>query len=194
MIILVRHGRTELNRSRCLQGRVDATLDEVGEQQADTVGTYLASDLQVSRIISSPLQRAQQTASRIAQQFGIGSVDIDDRLIEIDYGIYDGLPLGDVPGDVWNSWRTDPEFVPEGGESFATLHQRVHSACGALIEEAATNDVIVVSHVSPMKSASAWALGANPSVSHRSRLDQAAICRIDVSGVLPVLVTFNEIP
>ena len=89
MIILVRHGRTELNRSRCLQGRVDATLDEVGEQQADTVGTYLASELQVSRIISSPLQRAQQTASRIAQQFEIGSVDIDERWIEIDYGIYD---------------------------------------------------------------------------------------------------------
>ena len=194
MIILVRHGRTELNRSRCLQGRVDATLDEVGEQQADAVGAYLASHLQVSRIISSPLQRAQQTALRIAQQFGSSSVDVDERWIEIDYGIYDGLPLEDVPGDVWNSWRTDPEFTPDDGESFAALHQRVHAACEVLIEEASTNDVIVVSHVSPMKSASAWALGADPAVSHRSRLDQAAICRIDVSASVPVLVTFNETP
>ena len=194
MIILVRHGRTHLNASRCLQGRVDADLDELGAQQAEAVGRYLTTEISPARIISSPLRRAQQTAAAIASQCGVTDVETDERWIEIDYGIYDGLPLGDVPREVWNQWRTQPNFVPEGGESFATLHDRVHAACRDLAESASSADVIVVSHVSPMKSACAWALGADPAVSHRSRLDQAAICRIDISGETPVLVTFNERP
>ncbi len=194
MIILVRHGRTQLNATHCLQGRVDAELDEVGENQATVVGAYLAQRDKPAKIISSPLRRAQQTAHRIATHFSIDDVVTDDRWIEIDYGVYDGLPLGDVPREVWNRWRTEPEFTPEGGESFAALHQRVHAACEELAANDVDGDVIIVSHVSPMKSASAWALGADPAVSHRSRLDQAAICRIDVGGANPVLVTFNERP
>ena len=194
MIILVRHGRTQLNAAHCLQGRVDAELDEVGENQATAVGAYLAQRDKPAKIISSPLRRAQQTAHRIATHFSIDDVVTDDRWIEIDYGVYDGLPLGDVPREVWNRWRTEPEFTPEGGESFAAMHQRVHAACEELAANDVDGDVIIVSHVSPMKSASAWALGADPAVSHRSRLDQAAICRIDVGGANPVLVTFNECP
>jgi len=194
MIILVRHGRTQLNATHCLQGRVDAELDEVGENQATAVGAYLAQRDKPAKIISSPLRRAQQTAHRIATHFSIDDVVTDDRWIEIDYGVYDGLPLGDVPREVWNRWRTEPEFTPKGGESFAALHQRVHAACEELAANDVDGDVIIVSHVSPMKSASAWALGADPAVSHRSRLDQAAICRIDVGGANPVLVTFNECP
>jgi len=194
MIILVRHGRTQLNATHCLQGRVDAELDEVGENQATAVGAYLAQRDKPAKIISSPLRRAQQTAHRIATHFSIDDVVTDDRWIEIDYGVYDGLPLGDVPREVWNRWRTEPEFTPKGGESFAALHQRVHAACEELAANDVDGDVIIVSHVSPMKSASAWALGADPAVSHRSRLDQAAICRIDVGGANPVLVTFNEHP
>ena len=194
MIILVRHGRTQLNATHCLQGRVDAELDEVGENQATAVGAYLAQRDKPAKIISSPLRRAQQTAHRIATHFSIDDVVTDDRWIEIDYGVYDGLPLGEVPREVWNRWRTEPEFTPEGGESFAALHRRVHAACEELAANDVDGDVIIVSHVSPMKSASAWALGADPAVSHRSRLDQAAICRIDVGGANPVLVTFNERP
>jgi alpha-ribazole phosphatase len=194
VIILVRHGRTQLNAAHCLQGRVDAELDEVGENQATAVGAYLAQRDKPAKIISSPLRRAQQTAHRIATHFSIDDVVTDDRWIEIDYGVYDGLPLGDVPREVWNRWRTEPEFTPEGGESFAAMHQRVHAACEELAANDVDGDVIIVSHVSPMKSASAWALGADPAVSHRSRLDQAAICRIDVGGANPVLVTFNECP
>ena len=194
VIILVRHGRTQLNATHCLQGRVDAELDEVGESQAASVGAYLAQRDRPVKIISSPLRRAQQTAHRIAEQFSFDNIVIDDRWIEIDYGVYDGLPLGEVPREVWNRWRTEPEFTPEGGESFAALHQRVQAACEELAADDDDGEIIVVSHVSPMKSACAWALGADPAVSHRSRLDQAAICRIDVGGANPVLVTFNERP
>ena len=194
MIILVRHGRTQLNAAHCLQGRVDADLDEVGTEQARTVGEYLAKGITPVKIVSSPLRRAQQTATHIARSCGVNDFTTDNRWIEIDYGVYDGLPLGDVPREVWSQWRTDPDFTPEGGESFAALHARVHAACEELAANDVDGDIIIVSHVSPMKSASAWALGADPAVSHRSRLDQAAICRIDVGGANPVLVTFNERP
>jgi len=68
----------------------------------------------------------------------------------------------------------------------------VHSACEQWATQAAGADIIVVSHVSPIKSAVAWALGAHPSIAHRSRLGQAAVCRIDIGRAGPTLVSFNE--
>lgn len=191
MIILVRHGRTALNASHRLQGRVDAELDEVGVQQIRTVASDLSKRFEVARIVTSPLTRAQQSAALLTETLRHEPF-VDERWIELDYGVWDGVELGAVPADVWHKWRTDPNFAPEGGESFAALDRRVEQACEELADDASSDHVVVVSHVSPMKSACAWALGADRSVAHRSRLDQAAICRIDIGPRGPVLVTFNE--
>jgi alpha-ribazole phosphatase len=82
--------------------------------------------------------------------------------------------------------------VPAGGESLATLDRRVREACAALVERAATQNVVVVSHVSPIKAAVAWALGVDIGISFNCHLDQAAICRIVVRNGRPLLQTFNE--
>ena len=193
MIILVRHGRTSLNAHGLLQGRVDEPLDELGRRQIETVATRLASQLDVAAIVSSPLTRAQQSAGILADRLGHPDpVEIDERWIELDYGVLDTQPVGTVPASVWESWRTDPDFAPDGGESFGSLDARVHSACEQWATQAAGADIIVVSHVSPIKSAVAWALGAHPSIAHRSRLGQAAVCRIDIGRAGPTLVSFNE--
>ena len=193
MIVLVRHGRTSLNAHGLLQGRVDEPLDELGRRQIETVATRLATQLEVAAIVSSPLARAQQSAGILADRLGHPDpVEIDERWIELDYGVLDTQPVGTVPASVWESWRTDPDFAPEGGESFGSLDARVHSACEQWATQAAGADIIVVSHVSPIKSAVAWALGAHPSIAHRSRLGQAAVCRIDIGRAGPTLVSFNE--
>ena len=74
----------------------------------------------------------------------------------------------------------------------AALDVRVRAACDEVVERAANENVVVVSHVSPMKSAVAWALGVDIGISFNCHLDHAAVCRIDVRDGRPILHTFNE--
>ena len=189
MLILVRHGRTAANAAGLLQGRIDQPLDEVGERQAVAVASFVREALggRIDRLVSSPLQRARQTAAA----FGM-PVEVDERWIELAYGEYEGVPHADVPSEIWTRWRADPHFVPEGGESLATLDARVRTACDELVSVAAEENVVVVSHVSPMKTAVAWALDVDVRISWRSHLSHASICRIAVRRQGPVLVSFNE--
>lgn len=185
MLILVRHGRTAANAAGLLQGRNDHPLDDWGQQQAAAIAVALGP---VDRVISSPLQRAVETARAINS-----AVSIDEAWIELDYGIFDGRRHGDVSVDVWENWRSDPHFAPPEGESLAGLDIRVTSALEALCAEAIESDVVVVSHVSPIKAAIAWAVGTSAgSMSWRCHLDVASICRIRMTPRGPVLVSFNE--
>jgi alpha-ribazole phosphatase len=188
MLILVRHGRTAANAAGLLQGRLDQPLDELGARQAVAVADFVHRTTgPVQAVLASPLVRAQQTAA----QFGL-PVETDERWLELAYGIYEGVPHADVPSEVWNFWREDPHFVPDGGESLATLDERVRSACGDLSERARDEHVVVVSHVSPMKSAVAWALGVDLMISWRTHLSHASVCRIEIRDRGPVLLSFNE--
>lgn len=161
-------------------------IDEVGERQAEALGAI--PELHNARRVScSPLARARQTAARLGPP-----VSLDDRWLEMDYGIYDGLPLAEVPSQIWDRWLTDPAWCPEGGESHLDLDQRVRYACEELWEEAVDADVVVVSHVSPIKAAVAWALGVGVEASWRMQLATASICRVAQGRSGPSLVTFNE--
>lgn len=186
VLILVRHGRTALNAAGRLQGRLDEPLDDVGTLQAKAVAERVGP---IDELIASPLVRAQQTA----EAFGLPIVT-DERWIELAYGVYEGLPTADVPAEAWRSWREDLEYKPEGGESFGELDVRVRGACEELAERARDRTIVVVSHVSPIKCAVAWALGAGIEMSWRSHLSPASICRIDIRRTGPILHTFNEAP
>ena len=187
MLILVRHGRTPANAAGLLQGRLDQELDDHGQAQAVAVAEYVRSWCDVDAVVASPLRRAQQTAAAFGQP-----VDTDERWLELSYGEYEGTPHSEVPSEVWQRWRDDSHFTPAGGESLAALDVRVRAGCVDLVERAATENVVVVSHVSPMKSAVAWALGVDIGISFNCHLDQAAVCRIAIRGDRPVLLTFNE--
>lgn len=188
MLILLRHGRTAANEAGLLQGRLNQDLDERGRRQADAAARYLTDvDGGIDVVISSPLKRAQQTAAA----FGL-PVETDERWIELAYGVYEGIPHADVPSEVWQTWRNDFSYVPEGGESLAAVDARARSACEDLIERSAHQNVLVVSHVSPMKSAVAWALGVDIGISWNCHLDHASICRVEIRGRRPILSTFNE--
>jgi broad specificity phosphatase PhoE len=189
VLILVRHGRTAANAAGLLLGRLDPELDEVGTAQAAAAAAAVARS-NPSRILSSPLARTRATADAIGAATGL-PVEIDDRWIELDYGEYDGVPLGDIPAASWTTWRGDPAFAPPGGESLLDLRARVHASLEELAEEARVNDVVVVSHVSPIKSAVAWALGVGEEVAWRLFLSPAAITRIGVSDRGPALLEFN---
>ena len=187
MLILVRHGRTPANAAGLLQGRLDQDLDEFGQVQAIAVADYVRGGCEIDAVVASPLRRAQQTAAA----FGL-PIETDERWVELSYGEYEGTPHTDVPSEVWQRWREDPNFTPADGESLAALDVRVRAACVDLVERASRENVVVVSHVSPMKSAVAWALGVDIGISFNCHLDQAAVCRIVFRSGRPVLQSFNE--
>jgi alpha-ribazole phosphatase len=192
-IIIVRHGRTEFNAAGRLQGRTDNPLDEVGLAQAEAVAAYLAPELlSDTLIVCSPLLRARQTATAIAKGVG-ASLEIDERWIELDYGAYEGLRQSEVPSHVWREWRSDSNFAAPQGESLNQVQQRVTDACAELAQRLDGRTAVVVSHVSPIKSAVAWALGVDVSVGWKTQLVTASITRLAISANGAALTSFNEV-
>lgn len=184
MLFLVRHGRTAINVGNKLQGRIDHPLDEVGRQQAIEIASVLKN---IDRVISSPLIRAKQTADA----FGL-PIEIDQRFIELDYGDFDGMLQKDVPAPTWSEWRRNNNFRPPNGETLVELDLRVREALSELIYEARLKNVVVVSHVSPIKAAIAWTIGTEIGSSWRMLLDRASISRIEITENGPSMRGFND--
>jgi broad specificity phosphatase PhoE len=194
MLILVRHGESVANAQGLLLGRTDAALTEKGRAQAAAVTDLLPAAVTLVR--SSPLSRARDTAELLGLR---PPLEVDERWIEVDYGEFECQPLRDVPADVWREWRRSPDFRPAGGETLAEVETRVAAACDELFADdgagarAAAGDVVVVSHVTPIKAAVAWALGLGPELSWRLHLQTASVTRIGWSNDGPVLHGFNEV-
>ncbi|HKY66638.1 MAG TPA: histidine phosphatase family protein, partial [Acidimicrobiales bacterium] len=190
------------NAGGLLLGRADPPLDPEGEREAAALAAACA-DLDVARVVTSPLGRCRSTAAVLARGLtsaGTGStvggvrVDVDDRWVELDYGELDQRRLADVPADLWATWRSDVRWVPPGGESLVSLGERVRAACEDLVVEAAERDVVVVSHVSPIKAAVAWALGVGDEVAWRLWVAPASVTRIGIGrGGVPSLRGFNDL-
>jgi broad specificity phosphatase PhoE len=143
-------------------------------------------------IVCSPLLRARQTATAIVERIG-SSFEIDERWIELDYGAYEGLRQAEVPADVWRSWRSDNDFAAPNGESLNQVQSRVSQACDDLAQRLNGRTAVIVSHVSPIKSAVAWALGVDASVGWKTQLVTASITRFSVSSHGAALTSFNEV-
>ena len=190
-LVFVRHGQTDANRNGVLLGRLDPPLNDAGREQAAAVGARVAL-LAPARIVTSPLIRTVESAGIVAEACAIGVVDVDDRLVEVDYGEYDGLPLADLPSDLVWKWRNDADFAPPGGESLASVGKRMGEFTSEVLDSLAHGPVVAVSHVSPIKAAVLWALGLPDLYAWRLRLDNASITRLAPGPDGPVLLSFNE--
>jgi broad specificity phosphatase PhoE len=194
MLILIRHGESVANAQGLLLGRTDAELTQKGMAQASSVGQLLRDP--VLELRTSPLSRARDTAALLAIDAPVG---VDDRWVEVDYGEYECQPLSDIPADIWREWQRDPGFRPAGGESLAEVDARVAAACDELFTTEGAGardrrgDIVVVSHVTPIKAAVAWALGLGAELSWRLHLQTASVTRIGWGNGHPVLHGFNEL-
>lgn len=152
----------------------------------------------VMAVVSSPSGRAVETARVVAEACGTGPVTKDERWLELDYGELDGRHVADVPDGLWERWRHDTSFAPPGGESLAHLGQRVRSACEAMAGRdgplRADRHTVVVSHVSPIKAAVAWALDADDSVAWRLYLAPGSVTVLGWARGGPVLRGYNICP
>jgi probable phosphoglycerate mutase len=175
-------------------GRTDAPLTDAGVGQATAAAKRLAP-ADIDAIVSSPLQRAVRTAEEVAAVTGV-PVTADEGFRETDFGAWEGLTFAEVR-ERWPSemaaWLADPSVAPPGGESFAQVSERVTAALHRVLAGRAGQTVLIVSHVTPIKTLVAAALLAPPAALYRMHLDVAALCEIDYYPDGPaVLRSFND--
>ena len=179
--LLLRHGQTPLSAERRFAGLGDIELTETGVRQAKLAGERLAARGGVDVIVASPLRRARQTAEEVAAATG-APVEFDDDLRETDFGEWEGLTFTEAqrrwPGEV-TAWLADPAAAPPGGESFAAVAVRVQAARERLMAGHARETVLVVSHVTPIKTLLTEALLAPPAAMYRIHLDVGSLSEID---------------
>jgi probable phosphoglycerate mutase len=135
----------------------------------------------VTAVVSSPLLRARQTADVVAEAVGAGVV-VDDDLAETDFGEWEGLTFAEIR-ERWPqemaAWLASPDVAPPGGESFTATFARVLAARQRIIPAYAGATVVLVSHVTPIKTILRQALDAPPQALYRIHLDPASLSATD---------------
>ena len=171
MIYIVRHGQTAKNKANVLQGRSDVPLNDTGVQQVQEVrDRFKAAGIRFDKVYTSPLIRAVQTAEIIAGD-GNGFGDLafsgaagfgeatgflvrEPRLIEMDYGPYEGMDLTHMAPEVLTFFK---DFVhnpaPTGMEPLADVTARLGSFLEEIREEAAEKNILISTHAIAMKGA-----------------------------------------
>lgn len=176
-LLLLRHGQTELSRQRRYSGRGNPSLTDVGRQQAQAAASYIAGRGGIAAVISSPLERAYDTAATAAKALGL-DVTVDDDLIETDFGAWEGLTFAEAAErdpDIHGRWLRDTTLRPPDGESFADVRERIERARQRIISDYAERTVLVVSHVTPIKTLLQVALDAGSGILYRLHLDLASL-------------------
>ena len=167
MLFIIRHGQTEMNNAKVLQGRTDLPLNAKGMEQAEEAGKWFREKgISFDRIYSSPLIRAVQTAL-LATGVTIEDMDrmlskeksewpdhvqIDERLIEMDYGPYEGMGLKNPPPEIiafFSDFQNTP--APDGMEPLEKVVERSGDFLEEIRAEAAQKNILISTHAIAMK-------------------------------------------
>ncbi|MEU2537084.1 bifunctional RNase H/acid phosphatase [Streptomyces iakyrus] len=178
--VLLRHGETPLTPQKRFSGSggTDPSLSDTGREQAERAAAMLARRGTIQAVVSSPLARTRETAGIVAARLGL-DVGIDDGLRETDFGAWEGLTFAEVrerhPDDL-NAWLASPDAEPTGGgESFAATATRLAATRDKLVAAHAGRTVLLVTHVTPIKTLVRLALGAPPESLFRMELSAASL-------------------
>ena len=194
-VILVRHGETEWNRSRRIQGsNSNISLNETGRQQAESLALRLKSE-PVQAIYSSPLQRTLDTAQAIARHHQL-EVQLEPDLREFDLGELEGIKIEDLN----KSYReillinSQGEILPRvpGGESLKEVQQRVWSTVQRLVSQHPDGLIVVVSHYFALLTIICHGLNLPLLEMARLRLDASSMSILTFDGQFPRLLLFND--
>jgi ribonuclease H / adenosylcobalamin/alpha-ribazole phosphatase len=180
LTLLLRHGETALSTERRFAGRGDIALTEAGRGQAAAAASRLAARGGIDLIVTSPLARARATAEAVAGATGAPLVAEDD-LAETDFGKWEGLTFAEASArwpDEASAWLGSADVAPPGGESFATVGRRVNAALDRLLAAHEFRTLLLVSHVTPIKTLVCRAMLAPPAAMFRIYLDVASLCEV----------------
>lgn len=206
-VILLRHGRSSANTAGVLAGRTPGVqLDDVGRRQAEAVADRLAG-IPLHRLISSPMERCQQTIAPLAAATGL-PVELDDGLAEVDYGDWSGRALKDLAREpLWKVVQQYPSAALfPGGESLGGMSSRVVAAVHAILDAelrhpaapaspanpAGGRTVLLCSHGDVIKALLADALGMHVDAFQRIVVDTASLSVIRYTPFRPFVERFND--
>ncbi|WP_262703243.1 MULTISPECIES: bifunctional RNase H/acid phosphatase [Streptomyces] len=185
--VLLRHGETPLTPEKRFSGSggTDPALSDVGRHQAERVAAALAARGTIQAVVTSPLRRCRETAEVVARRLGL-DVRVEEGLRETDFGAWEGLTFAEVkerhPDDL-DAWLASTEVAPTGGgESFAAVTRRVALARDKLIARYPGRTVLLVTHVTPIKTLVRLTLGAPPESLFRMELSAASLTAVAYYG------------
>ena len=165
MIIFLRHGQAENNTKRILAGRTEGVpLTKIGIEQAEQIGKYL-KPIDISAIYSSPIERADNTAKIVAESNSI-DYKLDERLTELDMGKFTRMPYDEIfakHGNVFlKFYSNDPIISEHNVETFPHVQKRVMDMLDYTIKKHDQQNVILVTHMDPIKSVIAKVMDLKP--------------------------------
>ncbi|MEU8545741.1 bifunctional RNase H/acid phosphatase [Streptomyces roseoverticillatus] len=181
--VLLRHGETALTPQKRFSGSggSDPELSPVGLHQAERAGAALAARGTIQAVVSSPMRRCRETAAAVAARLGL-EVRVEEGLREADFGAWEGLTFAEVrerwPDDL-DAWLASSKAAPTGGgESFAAVARRMSVTRDKLLARYAGRTVLLVTHVTPVKTLVRLALGAPPESLFRMELSAASLSAV----------------
>ena len=147
-LYFVRHGETEWNKIGKFQGSADVSLNDIGKIQADLTAEYIKK-FKFDKIYSSPLKRAFETASKIAEKQNIGIIK-DERLKEMNFGDWEGLSFDCIeakwPGRLKEMYYSPDKVNIPNGETFLQVQMRTKNFLNNLLENEGDKNYLIVSH------------------------------------------------
>jgi ribonuclease H / adenosylcobalamin/alpha-ribazole phosphatase len=187
--LLLRHGQTALSVDKRFSGTGDAPLTDAGHEMAVAAAGRLATS-GAHAVVSSPLTRARQTADAVAAALGL-EVDVEEGLRETDFGDWEGYTFAEVrqkwPREL-DAWLASTAVAPPFGESFDDTAVRVRRARDRVLARHGGRTVVVVSHVTPIKTLLRFALDAPPSALYRMHLDLVSMSEVQWFADGPAVV------
>lgn len=165
MFLFLRHAQAKNNVERILAGRTSGyPLTELGIKQAEKISDFL-KPLDISYVYSSPIERAEQTSKIVSKKLGLG-YDIDERLTEIDMGVFSGMPYEEMfakHGNIFlKFYEGDPIIEKNGIETFASVKKRILDMVDHCSRKYSRENILLVTHMDPIKSMVSTVLQSRP--------------------------------
>lgn len=180
-LILLRHGVTPHTLEKRFSGGLASAnpgLSEEGRDQVRLAADWLAPTAErVAAVVSSPVRRTRESAEIVAAMLGREIVE-EPGFAEMEFGVWDGLTLAEVEQrypEALQTWIGSLDYAPEGGESFRAVRDRVLAGLDRLLDRFHGETVIVVSHVTPIKTLVTHAVGAGLDGVYRMELAPASV-------------------
>ncbi|MFL6107896.1 MAG: bifunctional RNase H/acid phosphatase [Marmoricola sp.] len=180
-LVLVRHGVTDHTANRLFSGGLQGSnppLNEEGREQIRATGQWLAPLAgTIDALITSPVRRTAESAEILGTQFGLEPT-VEAGIAEMEFGAWDGLSFSQIqenhPDDL-ASWLGSLDSAPTGGESFRVVEERVIAGRDRILADHTGQTVLVISHVTPIKTLVADALGAPLDAIYKMELSPASV-------------------
>lgn len=179
LVILMRHGQADNNVNRILVGRhIESHLTEFGKNQVLDTAKYL-KEISVDKVLVSPVVRTVETAEIVCEYLGV-SYEIDERLYEIELGKLVGMNYEDIIlkyGNLFLQFYTenDAALTNYGVESFSSIKQRIKNILDEITERYTNKNVLMISHLDPIKAAIAILLDLKPNSLYRWHIRNASL-------------------